>query len=54
MPCIIVGAEYSSPSCLRSFPFDNIKIDCSFVSELATREDSMAVMLDRARLWASA
>jgi EAL domain-containing protein (putative c-di-GMP-specific phosphodiesterase class I) len=29
---------------LRSFPFDKIKIDRSFVHELATREDSMAIV----------
>jgi hypothetical protein len=30
---------------LRSFPFDKIKIDRSFVSELASRDGSMAVRL---------
>ena len=29
---------------MRSFPFDKIKIDRSFVSELATRDDSMAIV----------
>ena len=29
---------------MRSFPFDNIKIDSSFLSELATREESMAIV----------
>lgn len=38
------GTGYSSPSYLRSFPFDKIKIDRSFVSELATRDDSMAIV----------
>jgi diguanylate cyclase (GGDEF)-like protein/PAS domain S-box-containing protein len=38
------GTGYSSLSYLRSFPFDKIKIDRSFVSELATREDSAAIV----------
>jgi EAL domain-containing protein (putative c-di-GMP-specific phosphodiesterase class I) len=38
------GTGYSSLSYLRSFPFDKIKIDRSFVNELATREDSAAIV----------
>jgi EAL domain-containing protein (putative c-di-GMP-specific phosphodiesterase class I) len=38
------GTGYSSLSYLRSFPFDKIKIDRSFVSELASRGDSMAIV----------
>jgi diguanylate cyclase (GGDEF)-like protein/PAS domain S-box-containing protein len=38
------GTGYSSLSYLRSFPFDKIKIDQSFVHELASRGDSMAIV----------
>ena len=38
------GTGYSSLSYLRSFPFDKIKIDRSFVSELAVPGDSMAIV----------
>ena len=38
------GTGYSSLSYLRSFPFDKIKIDRSFISELATGKDSLAIV----------
>jgi diguanylate cyclase (GGDEF)-like protein len=38
------GTGYSSLSYLRSFPFDNIKIDHSFVRDLSTRADSVAIV----------
>jgi diguanylate cyclase (GGDEF)-like protein/PAS domain S-box-containing protein len=38
------GTGYSSLSYLRSFPFDKIKIDRSFVSELGTSKDSLAIV----------
>ncbi len=38
------GTGYSSLSYLRSFPFDNIKIDQSFVRELSTRSDCAAIV----------
>ena len=38
------GTGYSSLSYLRSFPFDKIKIDRSFVSEMASSKDSLAIV----------
>lgn len=38
------GTGYSSLSYLRSFPFDKIKIDRSFMRDLASRADSQAII----------
>jgi EAL domain-containing protein (putative c-di-GMP-specific phosphodiesterase class I) len=38
------GTGFSSLSYLRMFPFNKIKVDKSFVSEIATRSDSAAIV----------
>jgi EAL domain-containing protein (putative c-di-GMP-specific phosphodiesterase class I) len=38
------GTGYSSLSYLRSFPFDKIKIDKSFIRDLSTSQSSVAIV----------
>jgi len=38
------GTGYSSLGYLRSFPFDKIKIDRSFISELGKKDDCLAII----------
>ncbi len=47
------GTGYSSLSYLRSFPFDKLKIDRSFVSDLGRSKDSTAIVRAIAGLGAS-
>ncbi len=44
------GTGYSSLSYLRSFPFDKIKIDQSFVREIGSRSDCLAIVTSIASL----
>jgi len=47
------GTGYSSLGYLQKFPFDKIKIDRSFVQNMAEREDSLAIVRAVAAMGAS-
>ena len=47
------GTGYSSLSYLRSFPFDKIKIDRSFIRELGKKDDCVAIIRAVTRLGSS-
>ena len=47
------GTGYSSLSYLRAFPFDKIKIDQSFIRELTSRADCLAIVQSITRLGTS-
>jgi EAL domain-containing protein (putative c-di-GMP-specific phosphodiesterase class I) len=47
------GTGYSSLSYLRSFPFDKIKIDRSFIRELGKKNDCVAIIRAVTRLGAN-
>ena len=44
------GAGYSSLDVLRSFPFDRIKLDMSFVSEIERSEQAVSILRSVAAL----
>ena len=44
------GTGYSSLSYMRSFPFDKIKLDRSFVAELGQKKDCLAIIRAVAQL----
>ena len=47
------GTGHSSLSYLRCFPFDRIKIDCSFIHDLSIKKDSRAIIRAVAHLASS-
>jgi diguanylate cyclase (GGDEF)-like protein len=47
------GTGHSSLNYLRCFPFDKIKIDCSFIHDLPTKKDSRAIIRAVAHLASS-